>query len=54
MPSVSISRTHGDGSPSVPSAAARMVLIYDRDAVSAGAQLVGVFTVSADPDTFAC
>lgn len=39
--------------PSIPSAAARMVLIYKRDVVSAGAQLVGVFTVSADPATFA-
>lgn len=39
--------------PSIPFAEARMVLIYKRDVVSAGAQLVGVFTVSADPATFA-
>lgn len=39
--------------PSVPFTGARMVLIYDRDATSAGAHLVGVFTVSANPATFA-
>ena len=38
--------------PSIPFAEARMVLIYERDVVSSGAQLVGVFVVSADPTTF--
>jgi hypothetical protein len=38
--------------PSVPAVAARMVLVYERDVVSGGAQLVGVFAVSADPATF--
>ena len=38
--------------PSIPFAEARMVLVYERDVVSGGAQLVGVFVVSADPTTF--